>query len=580
MTSPQPGSLLAVDIGSVNTRALLFDVVDGAYRLVSQGAGRTTIGAPKDDVFFGILNILRDMEAASSRRLLDANKRLIRPEQADNIGIDYCLTTTSAGHPLRALLVGLYPQLDIAGLRRAIAPFGMDAVAEIHLQDGLGAHGRLNRLVHSRPQLIIVAGGTDDGARAPLLEMLSLARQALSLLPLGSRPTVVYAGNSRLTPSVREMLSQQVEVILAPNIRRADGALSLDGLRVALAEAFAAHKRRLPAFQQLAAMSDSGILPTARGIETLAAYFSRVERQAALAVDVGSARTMVTLARAGKTTSAVCSDIGLGHSAADTLERVGEAALITWLPFHPRKGELAQYALKKGLRLAHVPLDMRERYIEYALLRACLRYALAKLDESPRPSLLLLAGAALTGGSQGALNLLLLADALDCAGVMQVKVDAHGALAALGGLASVAPNAVVQLLDGGILQHAGSLIRLAGSAPIGRPALTMRMKQSNGETSEREINSGDVWHLPLAQTESVELRLQTARGVHLAGKRRLSMRLAGGRGGLLVDARLDALEQTTAMTERALLLLRWYAAASGQDHPVAIPESWLAPPED
>lgn len=577
MTSPQPSSILALDVGSVNSRALLFDVVDGAYRLVSEGAGSTTIGAPKDDAFVGLRTILRNMESRGARKLLDENEGLIRPEQADNIGVDYCFTTTSAGHATRVLLVGLYPQLDIAGLRRAIAPFGMDAVAEVHLQDGLGARGRLNRLVHSRPQLIIVAGGTDGGARAALLEMLSLLRQAISLMPLGGRPAVLFAGNSSLIPSVREMLSQQTEVAIAPNIRRADGALSLDGLQAALAEAFDSHKRRLPAFHRLAAASDSGIVPTARGIETIAAYFSRMEKQAVLAVDVGSARTLVTLARAGAASSILFSDIGLGHSAADTLERVGEEALSGWLPFHPRKGELAGYALKKGLRLAHVPLDMRERYIEYALLRAGLRYALAQLGDLPTPSLLLLAGAALAGSGQGALNMLLLADALDCAGVMQVKSDPHAALSALGGLASVAPDAVVQLLDGGILQHVGALIRLAGSAPIGEAAVTARIKHENGETSQREVIAGDVWHLPLAGAEQVELRLQTRRGVHIAGKRRLSLRLSGG---LLVDARLDALARTTAMTERALLLLRWYAAASGQDHQVAIPESWLAPPEE
>ena len=317
-------------------------------------------------------------------------------------------------------------------------------------------------------------------------------------------------------------------------------------------------------------------MPTARGIETIAAYFSRVEKQAVLAVDVGSARTMVTLAQAGTASSVLCNDIGLGHSAADTLERVGEEALKGWLPFHPRKGELAEYALKKGLRLAHVPLDMRERYIEYALLRAGLRYVLAQLGDMPAPSLLLLAGAALAGSDQGALNMLLLADALDCAGLMQVKTDSHAALSALGGLASVAPDAVVQLLDGGILQHVGSLIRLSGNAPIGETAVTVRVKRKNGETSQRKVIAGDVWHLPLTGAEQVDLRLQTRRGVDIAGKRRLSMRLSGR---LLIDARLDALARTTAITERALLLLRWYAAASGQDHQVAIPESWLAPPE-
>ena len=575
----RPSSILALDIGSVNTRALLFDVVDGAYQLVAQGKGRSALGAPTDDCLVGLLPVLRELEAASGRRLLDEQERIIRPEQTEGVGVDYCLTTTSAGHPLRALLLGLYPSLDIAGLRRAIAPFMIEPVAEIHLEDGLGERGRLNRLVHSRPRLILVAGGTEGGAKTPLLEMLALVRQALSLLPLGSRPSVIYAGNSSLTPSVREMLSQQVEVALAPNIRRGDGSLALDGLNAALAEAYDAHKRHSPAFQRLAAMSDSGIQPTARGIETLAAYFARAKRHEALAVDMGSARTLISLANGKQAETVLCSDIGLGHSAADTLERLGEAAVAAWLPFHPRKGELAQYALNKGLRLGHVPLTMRERCLEYALLRAGLRHALGQLASAPRPGTILVAGAALSGTDQGALDMLLLADALDCPGVVQVMSDAHGALAALGSLAAVAPGAVVQLLDGGILQDAGSLIRLSGSAPFGQPALKVRIKRENGETLEREINAGDVWRMPLAANERAEVRMQARRGANVAGKRRLSMRLRGGRGGLLFDARLDALQHTETMTERALLMLRWFAAVTGQEHPVAIPESWLAPPE-
>ena len=577
MPAQPPNSILAVDVGSVNTRALLVDVVDGAYRLVAQGRAATTLGAPTDDASIGVRGVLREMEAATNRQLLDSQERLIRPEQQEGIGVDYCLTTTSAGHPIRALLVGLYPQLDIAGLRRAIAPCFMQAVAEIHLQDGQGTHGRLNRIVHSRPQAVIVAGGRDGGARNALLDMLALAKKALSLLPLGSRPVVIYAGNNSLAPDVRDMLGLQVEVVIAPNIRRGDGSLSLDGLQSALAEVFDLRRRHLPGFQRLAAMSDSGILPTARGIETLTSYFSRLTGNHALAVDMGSARTLVSLAGASRVETALCHDIGLGHSAADTLQRVGEEAVAAWLPFHPDKGELEGYALKKGLRLSHTPLDMRERCLEYALLRAGLRHAISRLESAATPDLALVAGEALTGG-QGALDMLLMADALEGVGVLQVKSDPHGALSALGGLAKVAPDAVVQLIDGGILPDAGWLIRLAGNAPMGETALKLRIKRENGESTQHDVAAGEVWHLPLPASESVELRIQARRGTSVAGKRRLSLRVNGGRGGLLFDARLNALDKAESQTERALLLLRWYAAVAGSDEAVAIPESWLAPP--
>ena len=43
-------SVLAIDIGSVHTRALLFDVVDNRYRFLSGGSALTTAGAPYFDV--------------------------------------------------------------------------------------------------------------------------------------------------------------------------------------------------------------------------------------------------------------------------------------------------------------------------------------------------------------------------------------------------------------------------------------------------------------------------------------------------------------------------------------------------
>ena len=46
MTEGHKDSVLAVDFGSVNTRVLLFDVVDGDYALVAHRQGKTTIDAP------------------------------------------------------------------------------------------------------------------------------------------------------------------------------------------------------------------------------------------------------------------------------------------------------------------------------------------------------------------------------------------------------------------------------------------------------------------------------------------------------------------------------------------------------
>ena len=581
MSESKINSILAADFGSANTRALLFDVVEGEYRLVAQGRGRTTIGAPSDDAHLGLSAVLREMADATGRRFLDEQGNVIRPEQADRVGVDYYLTTASAGHATRAVLVGLYPGQDLVAAQRAIAPFYIEIAASVHLEDGLGPKGRLNRIVHSRPQLILITGGTDGGARTVLLEMLSVVRQAVSLLPMGGRPTVVFAGNSSLTASVREMLSQQAEVLIAPNILAGGGAW--EAAQTVLASAVDDHRRHERSFQRVASMTDSGILPTARGVETMTAFFSRALRQAALAIDIGSARSTLTMADDGRVWTGIRNDIGLGHSAASALELIGEEAVNEWLPFYPRKGELAQYVLNKGLRPASVPLDMRERTIEYALLRAWLRHMLSVAREpgnSPidpaRVGMALLAGAALTGSGSGALDMLMLSDALQCEGVLRVKADPYGALSALGALASAQPTAVVQLANGNVLEDVGTLICASGKSAAGATALRVSVRLENGELLKREIADGDIWHLPLGANATAEVRLQARRGLSVGGKRRARLRLAGGRGGLLFDARLDTLEQESSMTVRAVNMLRWFAAVSGEDEPVVIPESWLA----
>ena len=114
-----------------------------------------------------------------------------------------------------------------------------------------------------------------------------------------------------------------------------------------------------------------------------------------------------------------------------------------------------------------------------------------------------------------------------------------------------------------------------------REQLRSRLKQSErrAKSLSAKLSVGDVWHLPLPATSAVDLRVQTRRGLSIGGKRRLRIQVQGGRGGVLIDSRLDAQMKAKTMTERAVNMLRWYAAVTGQEGPVAIPESWLAAPD-
>lgn len=69
--SSQAGnSLLAVDVGEVNTRAVLFDVVEGRYRFLAIGTSKTTAQAPYNHIGEGINRAIIRLEEITGRELI------------------------------------------------------------------------------------------------------------------------------------------------------------------------------------------------------------------------------------------------------------------------------------------------------------------------------------------------------------------------------------------------------------------------------------------------------------------------------------------------------------------------------
>ena len=314
-------SILAVDFGSVHTRVLLFDIVDGEYRLVANRQIKSTLGAPADDLAVGLRQALGEIAAASGRRFFDQRGDLISPEQSERSGVDLCITTASAGKAIRTVLLGLLPDISIRPAARAGVPFYLNAVAEIHLEDGMNDRARINRIVDSRPDLILVSGGTDGGARSAMLAMLKLLRQAVMAMPAGLRPTVIYAGNNSLEHTVRELLGQLVEVMIAPNIRPTPQQLTIEPLQAVLEQYY--HEfclTRGGAYRNIASMSDSGITPTARSFETMTAFLARSHGVDTLSIDLGGSKSLISFAAKDSVRTVVRTDIGMGESAANTLD--------------------------------------------------------------------------------------------------------------------------------------------------------------------------------------------------------------------------------------------------------------------
>lgn len=586
------GAILAADFGSVHTRLILLDLVDGSYRLVAQAQARTTAGFPHNDVSVGLARALQEIGAVTGRALLKENGRLITPEQPDRSGVDEFVATASVGRPLRTVLIGLVPDISIASGLRAAAGTYVQIVGTFSLNDRRSEEEKLNAIVSASPDLVLITGGTEQGAREPVLELIEVLHLALRLLERPRRPVILYAGNSALAPQVRALFGDLTRVFVAPNVRPTMETEDLDGAQLQLGLAFNAFKgNRGGGFGLVSDMAKLGVLPTAQGYNLLVEYMGKAEGQNVLAVDVGSAVSSLSAYIGDDVFTTIRTDIGQGQSAVDLLDTVGMDAVRRWIPFYVTDDELTSYVYNKMVRPATIPETLRDLYLEYALLRAGIQELLAasrpawaqKTVLPPGETLpafdpIIGAGATLAQTGNGGLTAMLLLDALQPEGVTVLHTDLYGLLPTLGALAYSQPEAVVQALESGGLERVGVSFSLSGRPRVDRPALDVKIK-TDDETVEQRIDGGYLWVYPLAIGENAEVDVRVvARGCDIGGRRRVRMTVEGGTGGLIFDARGRTLPLSNDIRQRAMQMSRWLAGAL-RTTPQDIPESWLQAPE-
>jgi hypothetical protein len=590
----QVSSILAADFGSVHTRIVLVDVVDGEYRLVARESGLTTLGYPVDDLSIGLHQLLDHIEKQTGRRFYNQSNQIVTPEGSDRTGVDLFITTASAGRPLRAVLVGLMPDISIISALRAISGAYTESVAEIHLHDGKSEEERLNAIILSRPDLIFVAGGTDGGATTAMQNLLQLIQLALNLTDRELRPLLLYAGNRKLQNTVRDIFGELTHVLIADNIRPNIEKESFESVLLNIDRAYDGYRETHgEAFLTVGQMSNTGLLPTAQSYALLAEYLAKVQKGNVIAVDMGSSSTVLVGVFKGQSSIQISTTRGLGHSA-DLLQReLGTKAIANWLPFYPESGEIRNYALNKSVRPSTIPMTLRDLYKEHAFLRAGLRDMLAGSRQSwkgveergalPPVKTILLGGAALTETGNAAYSMMLAADSIQPTGLTQVFADTHGLIPALGALARIQPAATVQLIEGGDLELLGTLLSFEGQAAEDKIIAKLRIKDQSGQTLtdeneqaiEPELKGGHLLLLPLP--EGYEVQVRCMRGHSVGGQSKFKLKISGEIGMLLLDARGRPFSVANDVEKRAIWMPQWIHEAT--DNPLLdIPAEWLIKP--
>ncbi|MCL4738486.1 MAG: glutamate mutase L [Burkholderiaceae bacterium] len=259
---------ILIDIGSTFTKAVAVDVAAAA--VVATARAPTTAGS---DVRIGLRQALAALEP-----------RVGRIEQADT------LASSSAAGGLRMISIGLVPELSAEAARRAALGAGAKIVG--HFSHEL-SHAETASIAALRPDIVLLAGGTDGGNSRTILH------NARRLATATVRAPVVVAGNKSAQDEALAILaSAGWDCHVVDNVMPRIGVLQVEACRAAIREIFIANIVHAKGLDGARSLVSEIVMPTPVAVLEAARLLAEGDGGTPgmgelLVVDVGGATTDV-----------------------------------------------------------------------------------------------------------------------------------------------------------------------------------------------------------------------------------------------------------------------------------------------
>lgn len=579
----QNESILAIDVGAAMTRAAFFDVVEGQYRFVAAGQAPTTAEAPFKNVGIGVREAVKNLQAILGTTLLGPqDDNLIAPSQPDGSGVDAVVATISAGPAARTVVAGLLPDVSLHSARRLAETTYSRVVETLDLSDRRKPDQQLDSIVKNRPDLVILAGGTDGGASRSILKMLEAVGLACYLMPEEKRPMVLYAGNRKLANDVQELLGGhagklEISYNARPELETEDlepASYSLAGLVTKL------RQRQIKGVEELNLWAGGNLLPTAYAQGRMIRFLSKLyeSQRGLLNVNLGASAATVAAGFNGELTLGVYPQFGMGENLGGLLQHTEIEDIMRWMQLDISSNTLREYLFQKSLHPATIPATVEEHAILQAIARQALYLAVraaqknfpasarpAQADLMPKLDLILAGGGAVAESASLGQSLLLLLDAIQPVGIMPILLDQNNLLALMGAAATRNNFLPVQVIESGAFIGMGTIVSVVASANIGDQVVRAKLTYQDGTEARADVKFGGLEILPLASGQTARLSLAPLRRADagLGPGRSGSLTVTGGAMGVVIDARGRPLALPSDAVRRRELMKRWSYAVGG-----------------
>jgi len=597
--------ILASDVGSTTTKARLFRKMEnGEYRFVTSGEAPTTVEAPFEDVTMGLRNAIHEVEELTGLKLLAPQGVLKRSETGkEDEGVDLYVSTSSAGGGLQMMVAGVIRTMTAESASKAALGAGAIVMDVIAIDDGRTDVDRIKTIRDLRPDMILLAGGTDGGTIQHIDQIVETVVAANPKFRLGdfSLP-IVFAGNIDARDLVTEKMSELYALRIVDNIRPTLEVENIVPSRTEIHELFMEHvMSHAPGYPKLMAMADAPIMPTPWGEGHMPQLVANTEKVNVIAVGLGGATTNLYSIYDERFNRTVSANLGMSYSITNVAKTAGIENIIRWLPLNVGRLELLDGLYNKMIRPTTIPQALKSLLIEHAVAREALRMGLAHhmslvrrrlsgarrsdrglsilFEEAKSETLIEMMQVDMIMGTGGLLShaprrsqaFLMMTDGFQPEGITRLYVDSIFMMPHLGVLSTVHPKAALEIFEKDCLVNLGTLIaprntsgRTDGNTK-GEVRVTIEMP--DGSTREEVVPFGQIKRIPLEEGDSAEVSANSSNNLDLGngGGKTLTGTVQGGAVGIVIDVRGRPLYVPSDDAERVKKLLEWYTAMEAYD---------------
>jgi uncharacterized protein (TIGR01319 family) len=585
--------ILATDVGSTTTKARFFKRMEnGEWRFTVAGEAPTTVEAPYEDVTLGVRNAVREVEELTGHKILSPDGNSIIVPYDGKRGVDLYCTTSSAGGGLQMMVTGLIKSMTAESANRAALGAGAIVMDVISRDDGRKPHQKINRIRSLRPDMILMAGGTDGGASSSVMEIAELIKAAEPKARLGAsyKLPIVYAGNKALYPRINNLLSEIFALTMIGNLRPVLEVENIEPARMTIHELFMEHvMSHAPGYNKLMKWTDIPIMPTPAGEGMAIQLIAKSFGKNTLGVGLGGATTNVYSVVDGKFVRSVSANLGMSYSICNVLKEAGIKNILRWLPFKSDEEEIASSLMNKMIRPTTIPQTLEDLIVEHAVAREALRLGLEHhktiatrlkgqmvkrtiaeiFEQVLKETYIDMMNIEVIAGTGGLLShapwrvqaLLIMTDAFQPEGVTWLFQDSVFMMPHLGVLSTVHPEAAWNIFEKDCLVRLGTVIAPRGLAKEGDDVMTVEIEMPS-ETLKEEVKFGEIKRVNITEKQDVKAAITPHREFDVGngpGHKRESI-VMGGVAGLILDGRGRPLQLPEDESVRRELLLKWFQA--------------------